>query len=414
MSLFRQEAIDAQKQKLHGDVFLANPVSFSLITMVLGGLVALALILLFTGSYVRAERVPGYLTPTGGPVNIQSKQYGTLSALHVQEGDHVQTGDALMSIESTHFTEDGSSIGAHSLETLEKQKASLNNQIALEKRHLSSETARLETDIQAKKRELAMITTQVALQEHLTESNRQSLDRAEKLYEKGHLSKSEIEIERQALLNQQGQEQSKKQEQEQIRAEIIQLKFEKKLLPVQSKSRIVALQSQRLDLRSRETELLGDQAYVVKAPISGRVVSIASSSLGDSIEPGERLLALLPENSRLAATLFVPSRAIGFVEVGQEVRLLYSAFPYQRFGSYPAEIIQVAETILSPEEAETPFQLSEPFYRVTAALERNTLNIGGKMVPLQSGMQLEANLIQERRSFFDWILGPTRAMQART
>ena len=114
------------------------------------------------------------------------------------------------------------------------------------------------------------------------------------------------------------------------------------------------------------------------------------------------------------AELFIPSHAIGFMEKGQEVKLLYDAFPYQFFGSHHATIVKVTETILSPNEIIAPFVVREPVYRVIAEIAKETINARGKEIALQSGMTLKANVVLERRSLLDWMMEPLRAVRERS
>ena len=74
------------------------------------------------------------------------------------------------------------------------------------------------------------------------------------------------------------------------------------------------------------------------------------------------LLDILPLKSPLQAVLLVPTRAIGFVRPGQKVRLLYEAFPFQRFGAYSGHVESVSKTILSEADTGSPLQLKEPSY----------------------------------------------------
>lgn len=108
----------------------------------------------------------------------------------------------------------------------------------------------------------------------------------------------------------------------------------------------------------------------------------------------------------MAATLLVPGRAIGFVSPGQEVLLRYEAFPYQKFGLHRGRIEEISRTVLSPRELAEPAIASEPVYKVSASLERGKISAYGREVPLQAGMILEADIIQEKRSLLDWVLEP--------
>ena len=171
--------------------------------------------------------------------------------------------------------------------------------------------------------------------------------------------------------------------------------------------------SQQAELEGKKTELSGRSAYTISSSVEGKVLSISMDSIGRSVQSGQPFLTILPAGSVLEAELFVPSRAIGFVEKGQQVKLLYDAFPYQFFGSHNATITAVTESILAPGEILAPFELKEPVYRVTANIEKKTIDARGKEIILQSGMTLRANIILERRSFLDWLLAPLRAVRDR-
>lgn len=125
------------------------------------------------------------------------------------------------------------------------------------------------------------------------------------------------------------------------------------------------------------------------------------------------LLSIVPAGATLEAQLYGPSRAIGFVRPGQQVLLRYQAYPYQKFGHYAGIVDTVSRTAINP--AELPPQLAgltslygntEPVYRITVSLASQTITAYGQAVPLQPGMQLEANIALERRRLIEWVLEP--------
>jgi membrane fusion protein len=117
-------------------------------------------------------------------------------------------------------------------------------------------------------------------------------------------------------------------------------------------------------------------------------------------------MEIIPNNSALQAELFIPTRGIGFVKPGQEVRILYEAFPHQQFGTYGGRINEISQTILSRSDASGPIELKEPAYRVTVVLDRPDIDAYGKRIPLQAGMLLNADIILEKRSVMRWFLDP--------
>jgi len=412
--MFRAEALQAQKQKLHGDVFLTQPVSFSAITLTLISIVALAVVLLTTGSYARSERVTGYLVPSKGLVKIQAAQFGTLQQLFAHQGARVKTGQVLAEIQLSRNTQDGRSIADKSLEALARQKAVIDTQIVLETNQFEAEQAQLASERAEVELRVVSLNSRMRLQKKITASAESGYTDVQGILEKGFISKVESERRLQSWLSQQAQEEIIEQGLTAAKARLEQLQIRANSLPTESRQRLARLQTQLTEIDSRKVDQEGRQAYTIMSPVDGRVVSLSAVGIGRSVQAGQPLMAILPEGSNLEAELFVPSRAAGFVEAGQEVRLLYDAFPYQRFGSFEAVITQVTETILAPSEVFVPFELNEPVYRVTAALTTDEIMAHDKQITLQSGMTLQANIVLERRSFLDWLLEPLRAVGGRS
>jgi membrane fusion protein len=149
---------------------------------------------------------------------------------------------------------------------------------------------------------------------------------------------------------------------------------------------------------------------VIRAPTAGRVSTLQATT-GQNADPQRLQLEIIPEDSVLQAELFLPARAVGFVEPGQAVRILYDAFPYQHFGTYRGQVTKVSQTILTSSDAAGPISLKEPAYRVTAALERPDIDAYGKRVALQPDMLLKADIILERRSLMSWLTNPLRSVR---
>jgi membrane fusion protein len=113
----------------------------------------------------------------------------------------------------------------------------------------------------------------------------------------------------------------------------------------------------------------------------------------------------------LQAELLVPTRAIGFVQPGQEVKILYDAFPYQHFGTYGGRVIKVAQTILTSSDISAPVELREPVYKVIVALDQVDIDVHSRRIPLQADMRLSAQIILNHRSLIKWFLDPLASVR---
>jgi membrane fusion protein len=125
------------------------------------------------------------------------------------------------------------------------------------------------------------------------------------------------------------------------------------------------------------------------------------------------VLSIVPAGAKLQAQLFSPSRAIGFVHPGQHVLLRYQAFPYQKFGYYEGVVADISRSAVNPAELShqlaglsSLFTPNEPIFRITVSLAKQTVLAYGKPVPLQPGMQLEADVLIESRRLIEWVFDP--------
>jgi membrane fusion protein len=143
----------------------------------------------------------------------------------------------------------------------------------------------------------------------------------------------------------------------------------------------------------------------VRAPIAGRV-STLQAAVGRAVDTRQPQLSVLPRNGGLEAELFVPTQAIGFVRPGQDVRILFDAFPYQRFGTYGGRVVRVAKTMLTSADVSAPVSLQQPAYKVTVQLDRQDVTAFGERVPLQPDMLLKADILLDRRPLLTWLLDP--------
>jgi membrane fusion protein len=159
---------------------------------------------------------------------------------------------------------------------------------------------------------------------------------------------------------------------------------------------------------------------VVTAPTDGIVTAVLAQQ-GDRVAAEALLVNVLPADTRLQAQLFAPSSAVGFLRPQQEVQLRYQAFPYQKFGHHAGQVLSVSRTPLLPAElAALPLAEgvkgrgpSEPMYRITVALGQQTVQAYGQAQPLAAGMQLEADVLLDRRRLIEWIFEPLLSVSGR-
>jgi membrane fusion protein len=405
-ALFRQEAIDFLHQRHSwGEVISLQPISSTMLSWTLAGLVVLILCFLSIAQYARKETVTGYLTPTFGTAKIFVPQQGFIKDLQVKEGQEVAEGDPLLTVVTSQITANGDDVNATVLAVLAKQRDVAEQQIAAEERRTASERDRLASTIKGTEGEIAQLEEQRTIQNERLTLYESFVSSGSKLSASGALATIELKRREQAALEQKQNLASLDQQITARRTQLTDTQHTLEQLPIVAAERIRVLRNDLSSIEQRVAEVNGRQAYVIKAPTSGRVSTLQATA-GQIADPKQMQLEIIPHNSPLQAELFFPTRASGFVRPGQQVRILYDAFPYQKFGTYRGSVTSVSHTILTGNETTGPITLKEPAYRVTVALERPDIDAYGLKMPLQPDMLLKADVVLEQRSLMRWLLDP--------
>ncbi len=411
-SLFRPQAVAAATGE-HSSVSLpVAPLSWRL----LGGFVVawslVVVVFLGTAEYARKETASGALVAAGGAVRISPMREGVVTRLMVREGDRVAAGQPLFTVASRQGLEAGGTLDGAVLAALETQAEVLKEQIAADPARMANEILRLDATIAAVSAERDALSVQRRLMAErvgVTEERRSTFAR---LNQQGHTTRAALQEQDEALL---ARRQALAEIDRQMAAtekELGQTQLQREQLPVQQAERLAQLRLNLADRERQRAEAQAQRAQVITAPLAGRVTALQAAP-GQIVDPNKPLLTLLPDGASLLAELFVPSRAIGFVEPGQPVRLMVDAFPYQRFGTQRGTVETVSQAVLSPNEVIGKVALSEPAYRVTVRLDRQDIDAFGRRVALQPDMTLKADIVLEGRSLVAWLFEPLISVRGR-
>ena len=405
-SLFRQEAVDFQRHNGEwGQVGLLQPLSIKVMTWFITVAITLIMSFLFLGQYSRKETVVGYLTPTSGTSKVFVPQLGTIRTIHVKEGQQVHEGETLLTIDTNQIAANGVDVNVTMLDTLRSQKDLLTGQIAAEEQRTKSERERLTIMINGVEIEISQLEAQLKIQGERIRVEENFVASAAALKKEGYMADADFKRRQVVFLEQKQNLNSLNQQLAARQNQLTESRYSLQQLPTVMAGKIQSLRSELATTEQRIAEISGRRAYVIRAPSAGRV-STLQATVGQFADPRRLQMEIVPNESVLQAELFVPTRAIGFVQPGQQVRILYEAFPYQQFGTYSGRVLKVSQTILTKSDTLGPIELKEPAYRITAALDRPDIDAYGKKIPLQADMLVRADIILEKRSLISWLLDP--------
>ncbi len=361
-SLYRKAAVDAQATTALGKIILLQTPSYRLLTaMSLMFAAAVAAFFMF-GSYTRHSTVAGQLLPDAGLIRLYAPRAGVVLERHVAENQTVAAGDALFVVSAERVA------GAGGERLGERFGLTTQDERGL----LVSKAAELRRQLDLLGEQIGNQRSRVALGERSVESYRS-------LLAKKYISAEQLHQKQEELLDQQ--------------------------------ARLQALERERVAL----THELGTQYVVITATQAG-IATALNADVGQAVDGQRPLLSIVPADSRLHAKLFAPSRAVGFVRAGDRVLMRYPAYPYQKFGHHAGVVSWASKAAVLPADIASLGGMppgAEPLYEIRVKLDEQAVTAYGRRQALQSGMVVEADILQERRRLYEWVLDPLFTLSGR-
>ena len=408
--LFRAEVLDSLRRDWLGSIQLIRPVSLVWLTCLVVGAGCLVATYLTLGEYTRKARVTGFLIPDHGLVRLMAPQVATVVESHASEGRAVKRGDILFVLAVGQATRRGDTQEAVQA-SLAARRRSLEDSARQRNVLVLAQTEALVRQAGDMRHELASIGGEIELQRQRLALAQQAHTRLESLRGENFVSSAQVQAKAEEMLGVKAQIQALERQRSIHLREIGVLESQRREVPLRARS--LQGETERdlaaIDQQSAESE--AKQRIVVLAPQDGVLTGVLAEA-GNTVNPGVAMASLLPADSRLQAHLFAPSSAVGFVRQNQVVQLRYQAFPHQKFGHQTGSVMQVSRSPLQAAElAGLPLQTgsaagSEPLYRITVTLDRQTVAAYGQAQPLSPGMQLEADVLLDRRRLIEWLFEP--------
>ncbi|MBA4341514.1 MAG: hypothetical protein C0423_05100 [Methylibium sp.] len=415
--LFRPEARHAHSVARLGTINLHRPVPLHLLTAAALGAVVLVGVFLCTAEYTRKARVSGYLVPDRGVLRITPPQAATVLSREVSEGQSVRAGDVLfvLSLDSG-----AAQAGEGIAQSLAERERSLSQAAGQQQQLLRAQALALDQRVAGLQRELDQLAAEARLQNERLALAQQSLARTEALGRDQFVSSAQVQAKREETLGLQGQQQALARQRESLHRELLSLQAQRRELPLRGEVQQGEIARDLAGLKALGLETEAKRRLVLRAPSDG-IVSTVLAEPGQPVAPGMALANVLPALTQMQAHLYAPSSAVGFVRPAHAVQLRYQAFPYQKFGQQQGQVLRISRTPLAPAELATlalPSTLTqgaatEPLYRITVTLDRQTVAAYGEEQALAAGMQLDADVLLERRKLIEWLFEPLLSLARR-
>nr|WP_277624179.1 HlyD family efflux transporter periplasmic adaptor subunit [Undibacterium sp. TS12] len=417
-----------------GAIRLAQPISASLIAII-AVLIAVALVVYITfGSITKKARVTGITVPAGGQLSVAAPNAGILLTTHIKEGEQVKAGQVLFTISTERQNSQGE-ITALVAQQLATRADSMAAEQRLRQNQYQEKKQALQQRLANLTQEQTQLEQELLLAQRRQQLAQQSLSKYETLQTNGYVSAAQTQQKQEDLLDISTRLSTLQRSKTQLQASQIALQSELDTLSNSLATDLTQIERAKASLKQEAAENANRQAVQITAAQAGTVAALTNQP-GQAVNAGQVLASLLPagteagnaESGALEAHLYAPSRTAGFITPGQEVLIRYAAFPYQKFGLHKATVIDVSRTPFAPTElpqnlattilsnaqqAINGFNSNEALYRIKVRLNSQSINAYGQAQALKPGMTLEADVMQDRRRIWEWVLEPVLAMAQR-
>jgi HlyD family secretion protein len=365
-NLVRRDPSDLQEIRLRPSPRWSKAVVWALI-----GTASFAFLFALLAKIDEVVVAQGDLEPAGAVKPIKAVQSAVVEEIFVKEGQVVEPGQPLI-----RFDTDKS----------QAQKSNVSRQLLIEQQRIleqaNASRARLE-NLQAKRQsliskrdseKLSLVNQEDILRrlDYLTKQGGMGLVQYMQEKDKGQQMRSQIAQTEAAI--------------RQTDAELDEVSSDLLKQRKESDRQLSDLERQRVEVKEQlQTELL-------KSPVRGQVFDLTPTSKGYAVAPNEPLLKIVPLD-KLQAKVYVTSKDIGFVKVGQLSEVRLDSYPFTEFGSIKGRVKRISTDSLPPDE-----QNPQPRFPVLIKLDQQKLEKNGRSYALKSGETLSANLVlREKR-----------------
>jgi membrane fusion protein len=377
-------------------------------------LIALFTVTLLAAVFVTVpETVSGafVLVPEHGTDPVRTPREGTVAEVRVSEGQAVANGATLFVIRSQSVgdrmadmrgVELQSSGTAQRLANANAEYESQRNADELESRRLTTRIASLDRIATLKKRQLTVTQDIAARSRRGTQSGAIGTFEAERL----GLEADQLAADVETITS----------DRDEARAALAKLRQDAATREVQHRELVRALTQEGEMARARLETMTqlpagtgGD--LVVTAPCAGSLLRMMVSTPGAVVQAGEALGEIACAGAHLQVEMALGQQDVTRVRAGQGAKLLYDAFPYQRFGVRIGKVRWVGPATTGKTAIATAAEPAEGPFRAFIEARDTSIAVRGEPRPLLAGMRGEARVVTGRRSLISYAFEPIRALR---
>lgn len=411
-NIYRKEAIEYKKFHWKGKALLLAGMPAWLVTSLsLLFLLALVLSLIYC-TFTQRINVRGEVITLPHSVNVFAPQQGFIVKQHVKVGDAVKKGQTLYEIDVSRSTTSGN-VSVAQAEVINEKIVNANEIIS---KLANSKTETLSAlKLQLKNAADSLQETGRMLSNTQTglKKMRENLSSYDKYLTDGLITKDQYNYQHSLYFQQQSAYQSLISQKMQLEGQITQLNSDKVTKAADFDNQISAQHNQINDYKNQLVESDANGNAIIKATTDGRIESLAVTK-GQMIDKGSSLAQIKPTgNVEYFLILWLPNNSVPYVKPGDTINIRYDAFPADKFGQFPGEVLSISSVPASRQEMSEYTNVTNgtnqqelALYKAIVKINHKSFNYKDKTLTLSNGLKAEAVVFLENRPLYMWMFTP--------
>jgi membrane fusion protein, adhesin transport system len=369
----------------------------------------------------------GEVEPAGRVKLVNHPDGGRVAEIHVVEGQRVLAGDPLLTFDPelvrTQLAELTGRLEVRSAEVARLHAEAAGGALVVdaalaearpllveEQRQLleirrqayASGAEALTQTVARRESEIASINAEVVRQRNGHALLAEQIDAIRSLAEKGLYPRLRLVAVERQLSDLEGDISQARARREAAEAALAEAKSRRDALEREWRSTVLAELSAATAERNRLVEAHKRQAatmrnLVVRAPADGVVQDLAVTSAGQSVGSNQPLMKLVPTGGGLVIEARVANQDIGYVRVGQPVKVKVQAYDFLRYGMLSGTVERIAaDAVIDPRDG----QLS---YGIMVRTNNDQLGNHRERLGVVPGMAVEVDLLVGERTILSYL-----------
>ena len=138
---------------------------------------------------------------------------------------------------------------------------------------------------------------------------------------------------------------------------------------------------------------------VVRAPVDGIVKQLYVHTVGGVVKPGDMLAELVPVEDKLVIHAQLPIQDVGYVEIGQSVKIRLASADQMRLGSIDGRVVHISPDSIVRDDG-------QGYYKIHIATSRRYFERGQARYRLLPGVRVVASIQTGERTLAEYLLEP--------